>query len=145
MMNDHPPGPAEQRPVFHLVPAAYYRRQPPDQPYRPATFGEEGFIHCTGDVDTLLQVADAFFAGLEDELLVLEIDPTRLSAPLKYESAIPPAQTDATGQPAFTPEPERLFPHIYGPLDRQAIRRTFALQRDSAGRWQLPDAAGTPG
>lgn len=145
MMNDHPTGPSERRPVFHLVPAAYYRRQPPDRPYRPATFSEEGFIHCTDDVGTLLQVANAFFAGLEDDLLALEIAPARLTAPLKYEPAIPPTQTGVTGQPAFTPEPDRLFPHIYGPLDRQAIRRTFALRRDSTGRWQLRDAAGTPG
>jgi uncharacterized protein (DUF952 family) len=145
MMNDHLFGPFERRPIFHLVPTAYYHCQPPDRPYLPATFGEEGFIHCTADIDTLLQVANAFFAGLEGDLLALEIDPARLSAPLKYEPAMPPAQTGAPGQPAFTPEPDQLFPHVYGLLNRQAIVRIVALQRDPAGRWQISDATGTPG
>jgi uncharacterized protein (DUF952 family) len=144
-MNDHPSGPFEQRSIFHLVPAAYYHCQPPDRPYLPATFRQEGFIHCTSDINTLLPVANAFFAGLEDDLLVLEIDPSRLTAPLKYEPAKPPAQTPSTDQPALTPEPDRLFPHIYGPLNRPAIGRIFALPQDPAGRWQMPDAAGTPG
>jgi len=137
-MNDQIPGTFELGSIFHLVPAVYYHHQPTDRPYLPAAFDEEGFIHCTGEVETLLRVANAFFAGLEGELLVLEIDPTRLSAPLKYEPAIPPAQTGSVGEPAFTPEPDRLFPHIYGPLDRQAIGRIVALRRDPAGRWQLP-------
>jgi len=138
-MNDQPSDPFEMQPVFHLVSASYYDRQPANQPYLSATFGQEGFIHCTSDIDTLLRVADAFFAELEETLLMLEIDPAGLSAPLKYEPAIPPTQTGSTGEPAFTPDPDQLFPHIYGPLDRQAIVRIFALRRDPSGRWQMPE------
>jgi uncharacterized protein (DUF952 family) len=36
-----------------------------------------------------------------------------------------------------------LFPHIYGPLNRQAIIACFSLQRDEAGRWQMPMPADT--
>ncbi|HEX9922833.1 MAG TPA: DUF952 domain-containing protein [Anaerolineae bacterium] len=76
-------------PVYHLTPASEYHRQPDDAAYQPASLAEEGFIHCTGGAAMLLEVANAFFVGLTEELLVLEIDPSRLVAPLKFEPPIP--------------------------------------------------------
>lgn len=125
--------------IYHLTPAGYYRRQPPDQPYRTKTFAEEGFIHCTRGLDMLVEIANAYFGDLHQELLVLEIDPTRLTSPLKFEAPIPPAATtpsDLTGSAGGEPGP--LFPHIYGPLNRQAIVRCFSLSRSSTGQWRLP-------
>jgi uncharacterized protein (DUF952 family) len=121
--------------IYHLAPAGYFNRQPENSAYRPESLADEGFIHCTGGLDTLLDIANAFFVGLADDLLALEIDPTRLTAPLKFEPPIPPVRTNPA---TFTPDSELLFPHIYGPLNRQAITRTFVLQRDAAGKWQLP-------
>lgn len=123
--------------IYHLTPAGYYRSQPEQKPYLAATFAQEGFIHCAGGVDMLVKVANAYFADLAEPLLVLEIDPARLSAPLKFEPPIPPLQ--ATTRPDYGAESDMLFPHIYGPVNRQAIRRCFALQRNAAGRWQFPE------
>jgi uncharacterized protein (DUF952 family) len=80
------------RAIYHLVPLAFYQAQATDEPYYPAAFVEEGFIHCTAGLDMLLTVANNYFAALSDRdrLLVLEIDPTRLSSPLKFEAATPP-------------------------------------------------------
>ncbi len=125
-------------PIFHLTPAAYYQRQPAGQPYHPAAFAQEGFIHCTTGVDRLIQVANYYFADLPDDLLVLEIDPAQLVAPLIFEPPILAAPEPVGRARAHTADPHTLFPHIYGPLNRQAIRRCFALHRDSGGRWQLP-------
>lgn len=124
--------------IFHLTPATYYRHQSQDQPYQPAAFAQEGFIHCTAEIEKLIQVANYYFADLPDDLLVLEIDPTQLTAPLIFEPPILAASGPADRNRAYASEPAVLFPHIYGPLNRQAIMRCFALQRDSTGQWQMP-------
>ncbi|GAB4445934.1 MAG: DUF952 domain-containing protein [Anaerolineae bacterium] len=122
-------------PIYHLVPGVYYYAQPPGQPYLPAGYAAEGFIHCTGGVALLLQVANGYFADASGELLALQIDPRRLTAPLKFEPPIPP--------PGASPRPpdatDTLFPHIYGPLNREAITAVIPLQRDAAGRWRWPE------
>jgi uncharacterized protein (DUF952 family) len=125
-------------PIFHLTAANYYYRQAQDQPYRPETFAQEGFIHCTGGSEKLVEIANSFFADLEEDLLVLEIDPSRLTAPLKFEPPIPPAQSASIHDEISVPDPGLLFPHIYGPLNREAIIRSFALLRDEMGRWRMP-------
>jgi uncharacterized protein (DUF952 family) len=80
----------------------------------------------------LLEIANAFFAGLSDDLLAIEIDPSELTAPLKFEPPIPPPGTKAG------PNNNLLFPHIYGPLNPEAITDVISLARDPAGRWHLP-------
>ena len=124
--------------IYHLVPAADYHAQPFDRPYQPATLVEEGFIHCTAGLELLVQVANDYYATLAGELLVLEIDPGRLVAPLKFEPPLPPPGSEYS---VPVEHRDRLFPHIYGPLNRDAIRRIFALVREPAG-WRLPDLAG---
>ncbi|MBE7471851.1 MAG: hypothetical protein DPW09_17665 [Anaerolineae bacterium] len=126
-------------PIYHLAPASDYRRQPLDQPYQTPTLAEEGFIHCTAGAEKLVEIANIYFADLRDELFALEIDPARLTAPLRFEPPIAPAHTAASPAQRAAAERDTLFPHIYGPLDRQAIVNCIALQRDSAGRWQMPE------
>ncbi len=122
-------------PIYHLTPAGYYRRQAVDQPYVSPTLAEEGFMHCTAGLPLLLKVANAYFARLDEPLLALVIDPARLTSPLKFEAPAPPpgaARRSAYGQA------DVLFPHIYGPLNREAISAHFELARDAGGRWSLP-------
>jgi uncharacterized protein (DUF952 family) len=119
-------------PIYHLVPARYYEAQPTAQPYLPDSFEQEGFIHCTAELPLLLKIANLYFAELPDTLLVLEIDPARLDSPLKFEAPLPPATAPAEASPH---DPEQLFPHIYGPLNREAIGRVFPLVRNEAGHW----------
>ncbi len=124
--------------IYHLVSAVYYDNEPATQPYLPATFTQEGFIHCTADLTILLQVANAYFADLSEPLLVLVIDPWQLTAPLKFEPPAPPPTMTTTPTYTTEAETELLFPHIYGPLNRSAIVDNFALSRDASGRWRLP-------
>ncbi len=127
------------QPIYHLTPAGYYNTQPQDQPYRPETFAQEGFIHCTAGTEMLVEVANAFFDTLLESLLALEIDPQRLTAPLQFESPIPPTGQAPADEETFAPDPDLLFPHIYGPLNREAIVDCFVLQRGQSGRWYLPE------
>lgn len=131
------PHPANTQPIYHLTPLSYYRCQPAGQPYRPATFEQEGFVHCTGGQKMLLQVANHYFAHLAEPLLALEIDPIRLTAPLKFEPPSPPPGATATA--GYHAQESLLFPHIYGPINQDAIINHLVLRRDAAGRWQFPE------
>ncbi len=126
-------------PIYHLTPVSYYQRQPLDRSYQTPSLAEEGFIHCTAGVEKLVEIANLYFADLRDELLALEIDPARLTAPLRFEPPIAPAYAAASPAQRAAAEQETLFPHIYGPLDRQAIVNCITLQRGPTGRWQMPE------
>lgn len=121
-------------PIYHLTPVTFYQQQPADQPYRPATLEAEGFIHCTMGLDLLVEIANMFYAELDDGLLVLEVNPAKLAAPLKFEAPIPPANAPDEAPPV---DPDIKFPHIYGPINRAAIVRTLQLTRDKANQWYL--------
>jgi uncharacterized protein (DUF952 family) len=87
----------------------------------------EGFIHCS----TAAQVeatADRIFAG-SGELLLLEIDPARLTAPLRWERA-----TDVGED----------FPHIYGPLNPDAVVRVLVMP-EGPGGYELTAGEGRSG
>ncbi|MFO0927430.1 MAG: DUF952 domain-containing protein [Gemmataceae bacterium] len=103
--------------IYHLVSRAVWEREP-DADYRVASLASEGFIHCAFGP----QVAWAAnrFHRQTDDLVVLEIDPARLSSPLKCEA--PAGKTE-------------LYPHVYGPINRAAVVRVHSLRRDDSGAW----------
>ena len=98
-------------PLYHLVPAEEWSEVV--HAYEPPSLEEEGFVHCSGR-DQVARVAAHLFAGRQD-LLLLEIDPSRLSAEVVWE--------DLYGL-------EEDFPHIYGPIERSAVLRVLAFPPD---------------
>ena len=104
------------RPVYHLVLRSVWERDA-GQPYRADSLATEGFIHCSF-AEQVPNSANRFYADAVD-LLLLTIDPARLTSPLREESA-------GDGS---------LYPHIYGPIDRDAVNATVPLIRGSDGRW----------
>jgi uncharacterized protein (DUF952 family) len=112
--------------IHHLAPADYYRALPPEAPYLPEGFAVDGFIHCTEDPAVMVHVANMFFREVPGEVLVLVIDPERLTSELRYEAPSPPA-------PADSPLVGVMFPHIYGPLNREAIVEVRSAMRSADG------------
>ncbi len=102
--------------VYHLVRRALWETLP-DEDYRPASLESEGFIHCSYEHQVAAS-ANRFYVEADD-LLVLEIDPAHLVSPLRAEAA-------GSGE---------LFPHIHGPLNRQAVVSARPLRRGADGRW----------
>jgi uncharacterized protein (DUF952 family) len=80
----------------------------------------EGFIHCSTP-EQLERVAVAF--PRLDDLVLLCVDETRLTADVRYE-----------GSRDDGPQ----FPHVYGPIDLDAIVDVIDFPRDAAGRYALP-------
>ncbi len=105
------------QPLFHLALKGDWEQARETGTYQWSTRGmrlvEVGFIHCSWQ-EQVAKTFERFYADAGDVLL-LEIDPTRLSAPLRAD-AIP------TGE---------LFPHLYGPLPIEAVRTFTPYGSDS--------------
>ena len=85
---------------------------------RGRTLDEQGFLHA-GDAHEVAPVANLVY-GSDGGLVVLVIDTDRLRPELRYESV--PGWDDP-------------FPHIYGPLNVDAVVGTLPLDRGPDGRF----------
>jgi uncharacterized protein (DUF952 family) len=107
------------RHIYHLIAPSVWRQQGPE-PYRHASLESEGFIHCSNR-EQVAWAANKFY-GTQSELAALVIDADRLTSPLRDEDP-------GIGTP---------FPHIYGPINRDAIVAVEPLRRTPDGKWELP-------
>ena len=142
--------------ILHLVTKAEWDAAPAGKPYLPAAFAKDGFIHCTDDARTLLKIANQFYKAEQGDVLLLTIDEHALSSPVKWEAPVHPVQMDKEkgrkGEEEKTLPPEvavevstathtqikaeldaTQFPHIYGPLNREAIVSIRKFLRGAGG------------
>ncbi len=97
-----------------------------DRPYAPASLSEEGFIHCSPDEAVTLAVADAFYRDSPGPLMALLIDERKLDVIVRWEAASP--------EPPPGVAPGTVFPHVYGPINSDAVDGMMEVQRDADGR-----------
>ena len=83
----------------------------------------------------MVGVANKYYAGAND-MLLLRIDPKLLASPLKWE---PPAHID--GSPALPGEP--FFPHIYGPINIDAVIEIIEFPSMPDGTFVAPPQLNT--
>jgi uncharacterized protein (DUF952 family) len=102
--------------IYHLTPADYFNALPVNQSYRPREFDRDGFIHCTKDEERLLLVANTVYRRVPGDFLLLVVDERKVASPVQYENV-----------------GGIMFPHIYGPLNRDAIVRVVAMGRREDG------------
>ncbi len=114
--------------LFHITDRAAWGRQQGSDEYRAASLEAEGFVHLSTPVQ-VVETADRFFRG-QTGLVLLVIDPARLTAPLRWEPA-----PDRNGE---------LFPHLHGPLNVAAVMRVVDFAPNADGTFALPDTALTP-
>lgn len=115
--------------IYHVVPLAEWRERP-GSPYAPASLATDGFVHCSPDEATTLAVVNAFYRSAPRPLLALVLDEERLSAGVRFEAAEP---APPPGVPAGVPAGV-LFPHVHGPVEREAVVRLLEVRWDGAGR-----------
>jgi uncharacterized protein (DUF952 family)/GNAT superfamily N-acetyltransferase len=94
----------------------------------------EGFAHCSTEYQ-MVDVANKYYRGSND-MVLLNIDPTKLTSVLSFE---PPAHLD--GSPALPHEP--LFPHIYGPINLDAVIEVIDFPCDKQGEFIAPPQLNT--
>jgi uncharacterized protein (DUF952 family) len=103
------------RRIYHIVPRDTWERSA--GVYRADSLATEGFTHCSYR-DQVAWVANQFYAA-QGDLLVLCIDPDRLRSPVRDEAP-------GTGE---------RFPHVYGPIEREAVVEVRPLGRGPDGSW----------
>jgi uncharacterized protein (DUF952 family) len=107
--------------IYHIATRADWDRAQRDGEYITSTVGrtlaEEGFIHASGP-SQVNGVANRYYRGISDELVVLVIDTERVRADIRYEDV---------------PGADAPFPHIYGPLNADAVLATRPLSAGPDG------------
>jgi uncharacterized protein (DUF952 family) len=97
--------------IYHIAEAADWAQAQRDGQYamstRGRTLAEEGFIHAA-TAEQVPLVASAFYRDVPD-LLLLVIDPALVGPEIRYE---------------HVPGQDLPYPHIYGPLNLDAVIET---------------------
>lgn len=108
--------------TYHMVPREYYEAQPVEQDYQPEPMqkGLENFIHCTTGAENVAATGERFYRSDPRPFYLLIVDLDKVQAPARY---------DAAG---------KIFPHIYGPLNRDAIVEVLNFEREEDGRFIPP-------
>ncbi len=111
--------------VCHITPHEAWEAGLAAGVYRDASLDAQGFIHCSTP-EQVVPVANAIFRG-QAGLALLCIAPEKLAAPLVYE----PSPEDPTcGQ---------RFPHLYGPLNLDAVIAVLDFPPNPDGSFRLPE------
>ncbi len=90
--------------IYHVVTEINWQYALEHGFYEADSMAKEGFIH-TSKAAQVAGVLERYYKGQKD-LLLLHIDETKLTSPLKYELA---------------PSVNEEFPHIYGRLNIDAV------------------------
>ena len=113
--------------IFHITTVASWSGAQPLGSYASGSLVIEGFIHCSKS-DQVIATANRYFSG-QHGLLLLAIDPALVAPEIRFENL--------TGG-------SELFPHIYGPLNLDAVAAALPFEPGPDGRFtHLPADAPT--
>ena len=105
-------------PIYHVARAEDWNQAQTTGRYAPASLADEGFIHAS-QADQLERLKRSGLFTADTNWTVLTIDPLKVQAEVRYEPGADP--------PEVTSPSEELFPHIYGPLNIDAVVRAVPL------------------
>ena len=108
--------------ILHITRRVDWETAVTTPPYRADSLTTEGFIHCSTAAQ-VLGPANEFYRGQTD-LVLLVIDSDKTKAEIVYEDCY------ETGQQ---------FPHIYGPLNLDAVVKVVDFPPNADGSFSLPD------
>jgi uncharacterized protein (DUF952 family) len=106
--------------TYHGTPRDYFDSLDPETPYIPAEFERDGFIHCTDGAEAASITLTTYYQNTPGDWVMLYIDKKRVTVPVRYE------------------DPAEVFPHIYGPLNRDAIVAVKPIERSADGTFMRP-------
>lgn len=107
------------RVILHITTRDDWEQARPGGWLHVASLDTEGFIHCSTPAQ-VVGTLNRFFRGQTD-LVLLVIDADKLTSPIRYEAA----------------DGDR-FPHLYGPLNMDAIVNVLPLALQADGTFGLP-------
>lgn len=111
---------------LHLTPRQVWEQQSTLDTYTPEGYDADGFIHLTIGEASLVDVGNRYYRSDARPYVVLRIDPTRISAPVRFD--------DDSG----------IYPHVYGPLNRDAVTDVGMMLRTKNGEFLSIDGTALP-
>lgn len=112
--------------IFHIATEADWQAAEASGAYTTSTLGvtleQEGYIHFSRDSQAGM-VLDNYYADVTEPLTLLTVDTKFLTSSWQFDDV---------------PGAELSFPHIYGPLNPDAVVEVTPLTKDAAGVWELP-------
>ena len=106
--------------IYHLILESDWEAAKATGEVRPGSLAAEGFIHCSRDEAQALAVARRLYHG-QGGMVVLEVDTGKLLSTVKREAS-------SSGE---------IYPHIYGPLNADAVVGVRLLELDRDGELNL--------
>jgi uncharacterized protein (DUF952 family) len=113
--------------IYHLASAERWNAWPSETPYVPYEYEADGFVHCTADENLMLAVANRFYRHVPGGFVLLSLAVERLDAPLRWEKGQPPDGS------AVDEDLAPLFPHVYGPINPEAVDAVRVARRAPDG------------
>jgi uncharacterized protein (DUF952 family) len=105
--------------ILHITTRGFWQRALDQGDYTADSLDTEGFIHCSTP-EQLLFVADSRYRG-ETALILLCIDTDLVEPEIRYEGEIDQ------------------FPHIYGPLNLDAVFKLVDFPPGPDGMFTMPE------
>lgn len=112
--------------IYHITTGSAWTEAQQRGSYRAPSLASEGFIHCSTRAQ-VVDVADNIYRG-ESDLLLLCIDEGRLGAELRWEAPAHPQPPKGSAV-----DSDVLFPHLYGPLNLDAVTAVHDLSEGASG------------
>jgi len=107
--------------AYHGTPKRYFESLDRSQPYVPEPFAREGFIHTTEGREAVAITLTKYYKSSAEPWVVLYIDQDLVMSSIRYD------------------DPAEVFPHIYGPLNRNAIVAVKDIGRAADGTFLKPE------
>ncbi len=108
--------------LFHITRRRDWQKALEDGTYQADTLASQGFIHCSTRAQ-VASVANRLFRG-EHGLVLLEIDSRRVQPEIRRENLEGGTE---------------LFPHIYGPLNLEAVEKVVEFEPGPDGQFAFQD------
>jgi len=89
--------------TYHATTKAHFESLHPTKPYLPPDFDADGFIHCTDGAEAPSIVLTTYYKDEPGDWVVAYVDADRITSPVRYDDRA------------------EVFPHVYGPINRDAI------------------------
>ncbi|MEO5939737.1 MAG: DUF952 domain-containing protein, partial [Candidatus Limnocylindrales bacterium] len=102
--------------TFHLTPREWWDAADPGVPLGAPSLATEGFVHCTDGAANMVATANRHYAADSRDFVILTVNLDTVASRWSVEDAV------------------RIYPHVFGPIDRAAIVSVAPAPRDADGR-----------
>ncbi len=108
--------------IYHITRRTDWQKALEEGAYLADTLGSQGFIHCSTRAQ-VAAVANRIYQG-QHGLVLLEIDSSRVQPEIRFENLEGGAE---------------LYPHIYGPLNLEAVEKVIEFEPGTDGQFTFQD------